>query len=351
MTPGRSPRIYVTQTGGWIGDMVLMGPALRALKKRFPGSHVCLHVRSHVADMMASHPYLDEVLAWDKDGAESGWRSTWRWREQLSAGRWDIAVVAHPTSVRSAALAWASGIPVRVGGARVGWKPILTATVPDAGCHERDRYLRIVGLAGVPPVLDEERQTFFWHTAEHRLEAAAFLNARRGSPHKPLIAMNLGTTWRSKAWPVERFADVARHVARQGNDVVVTGGQSERAARDAFAQSMADVPFIDAVEAGDIFVLGALLEASDCCVTADSGPMHIAAAVGTPVVALFGSTSPSRHGPDGECHEVFYARLPCAPCYERDCPLTRNRYGCMDAHSPQAVAEAVGRILGTSQPV
>lgn len=326
-------RLFATHTGGWIGDMVLLGPALRALRRAFPLAEVTLQVRPLVRELMERHPYVNRVAVWDK-------RKMLWWAKRLRRERYDVAVVWHPTSVRSAILVWLAGIPVRVGHRVSGREIFLSRSLPDARVHETERYLRVLRLLDIPEALLNDRKTFFWHTDDDRAFAERFFQEHHLNK-APVVGIHLGTTWRTKEWELGRTVEVARRLIRQGIRILVTGSSAEALRRDLIADRLGKESFVDAVGKCNLFQLAALVERCAVYLTPDSGPMHIASAVGTRVVALFGPTSPLRHGPLGEGDCVLQAELPCIPCYKRWCKLREDPYLCMRLLSVGEVVHAV----------
>ena len=322
--------------------MVLLGPALRALRRAHPSAHIALQVRPLVRAMMERHPDVDEVIAWDKDAGARA--SVFQVARELRRGSFDAAVVWHPTSVSSAITAWLARIPVRVGSSVSGRQLFLTASCTDREGHETGRYMRPLELLGGASIPTTDTSTYFWHDDDDRAFAADFF-AENGLTG-PTVGMHLATTWQTKRWPLPRFAAVAQSLVESGARVIITGAMSDEPLRDAFMEDASDLDIVDVVGRCDLFQLAALIERCDAYVTADSGPMHIAAAVDTPVVALFGPTSPERHGPIGVGHSVVQASLPCMPCYRRGCKL-RDKNLCMESIGPDEVVSQVEHTCRT----
>jgi len=293
--------------------------------------------------MMERHPDVDEVIAWDKDDRPSG--SVFTVARDLRQRSFDAAIVWHPTSVSSAVMAWLARIPVRVGARVAGRGLFLTHSCADAGGHETSRYMRPLALVAPVDVARHDTSTYFWHDEGDR-EFADDLFAEAGLTG-PVVGMHLATTWPTKRWAPERFAAVARSLVESGARVIITGVVSDEPLRDAFLRDARGLRVVDAVGRCDLFQLAALIERCDAYVTADSGPMHIAAAVGTPVVALFGPTSPERHGPVGAGHGIVQASLPCMPCYRRGCKL-RDKNLCMESIVSDEVASKVQHTLASA---
>lgn len=328
--------ILVCQTGGWIGDMVLLTPALRTLKQTFRESRLALLLRPRVADLMESHPYVDACIVDEK--TEGRVRSLTRFVRQVRNTSFDLAVVLHPTSFRNALLPFLARIPIRVGTNINGRGMLLTESCrDDTSLHEVHRYLRVLQLLDIDTPSDDLE---FWHTDADRHVIENLLRAEGVSPDDRLIAVNLGTTWTTKRWEVVNFIEVIQQITRLLPEakVVLTGSHAEQRLTEALPASL---PIINLVGRTSILQLGALLERCDVCLTCDSGPMHIAAAVGTPTVALFGPTDPVRHRPSGVGHTVIEKSVSCRPCYKRTCHRRDTPHLCMQKIGTDEVVKAV----------
>ena len=338
-----SNRILVTQTGGWVGDMVLLTPALRALKIAYPQSHLSLLIRPLVADLMATHPYIDEVIVDSKGRALSSLPSFWKSVSEIRRSDFDLAVVLHPTSFRNALIPFLAGIPERIGSNVSGRGILLTRACADrTDLHEVHRYLRVLELIDIH---ESDAKLEFWHTDADRHAARQILATHGISPKEHLIGVNLGTTWRTKRWSLENFAEVITQAQeRFGARILLTGSTAEIPLGEALAQ-IAKVETINLIGKTTLMQLGALIESCNLYLTCDSGPMHIAAAVGTPTIALFGPTSPTRHGPYGENHEIIEKPVECRPCYKRNCMRKDQPHLCMTEIDPN---EVVTQILKTT---
>ena len=310
-----SNRILVTQTGGWVGDMVLLTPALRALKIAYPQSHLALLIRPLVADLMATHPYVDEVMVDSKGKILSRFTSFWKSVSEIRRSDFDLAVVLHPTSFRNALIPFLADVPERIGSNVSGRGILLTRTCADrTDLHEVHRYLRVLELIEIH---ESNAKLEFWHTDVDRHAAHQILAPHSISPKEHLIGVNLGTTWRTKCWSLENFSEVIAQVQKRfGARILLTGSTAEIPLGEALAQ-IVKVETINLIGKTTLTQLGALIESCDLYLTCDSGPMHIAAAVGTPTIALFGPTSPMRHGPYGENHKTIEKPVECRPCYKR----------------------------------
>ena len=332
--------MLVTQTGGWVGDMLLLTPALRALKIAYPQSHLALLVRPLVADLMATHPYINEVIVDNKGRGLNRLPSLWKLVSEIRRSDFDLAIVLHPTSFRNALIPFLAGIPERIGSNVGGRGILLTRVCADRrDLHEVRRYLRVLELVDIH---ESNAGLEFWHTDADRHAARQILAAHGISPKEHLIGVNLGTTWRTKRWSLENFAEVITQVQKRfGARILLTGTTAEIPLGEALVQ-IAEVETINLIGATTLMQLGALIERCNLYLTCDSGPMHIAAAVGTLTVTLFGPTSPRRHGPYGENHEVIEKPVECRPCYKRECIRKDLSNLCMTEIDPN---EVVARIL------
>ena len=337
-----SNRILVTQTGGWVGDMVLLTPALRALKIAYPQSHLVLLIRPLVAGLMADHPYVDEVVLDCKGSALSRLPSFWKSVSEIRRSDFNLAVVLHPTSFRNALIPFLAGIPERIGSDVSGRGILLTQACPDrTDLHEVHRYLRVLKLIDIH---EPTAKLEFWHTDADRDTTHQILSTHGISSGQNLIGVNLGTTWRTKRWPLENFAAVITQVQRRfGARILLTGSTAEIPLGETLAQ-IAKVEVINLIGKTTLMQLGALIERCNFYLTCDSGPMHIAAAVGTPTIALFGPTSPTRHGPYGKNHEVIEKSVECRSCYKRKCMRKDLPYLCMTEISPNQVVAQILKL-------
>ena len=322
--------------------MVLLTPALRALKTAYPQSHLALLIRPLVADLMATHPYIDQVMVDSKGTGLSRLSSFWNLVSEIRRSNFDLAVVLHPTSFRNALIPFLAGIPERIGSNVSGRGMLLTQTCADrTDLHEVHRYLRVLELIDSH---ESNAKLEFWHTDGDRHAARQILVSHSISPKEHLIGVNLGTTWRTKRWSLENFAAVITQIQKRMNArILLTGSTAEIPLGEALAQII-KVETINLIGKTTLMQLGALIESCNLYLTCDSGPMHIAAAVGTPTIALFGPTSPTRHGPYGENHKVIEKPVECRPCYKRKCMRKDQQHLCMTEINPNEVITQILKV-------
>lgn len=322
-----------------LGDIVHAMPTLAALRRLYPAADVTWLVKRQWAGVVERIEGVDRI--WSVDPGLQGWISR---VPALRQARFDL-VVDLQGLFRSAAMGWLSGSRRRIGFAngREGspWFYTLRVAVPSADMHAVDRYLLVAkalgaNISGAP--------RFNFQIPQSDREFVDRLLAQAGlQPGAAWIGMNVSARWPTKRWPAASFAAVADRIQESNlGRVVLIGGPGERA-HVAEVKHHMKTPPIDVAGASTVGLLPALLAGASLLVTNDSGPMHIAAAVGTPVVALFGPTSPVRTGPYGDGHRILRRDLPCSPCFSRTCrhavPLA-----CLAEITPDEVWSAVKDI-------
>ena len=301
-----------------LGDVVHALPTLAALRQTFPHAHIAWLVKRQWAGLLERVEGLDAV--WPVESGVTGWLSAIR---RLRAAGFDLAVDLQGL-LRSGAMARLAGCPTRIGfaNAREGSPFFYThrVSVPTAEMHAVDRYLLVAAACGASV---QRAPEFRLRPLPADRQEVAVLLGRHGLPaREPWIGVSVAARWPTKRWPPEFFATTMDHLQEKGlGRVVLIGGPDDRAAAQAVKGLMRTVP-MDLTGATAPGLLPALLESAALLLTNDSGPMHVAAAMGTPVVALFGPTSPTRTGPYANGHRVLRSGVPCSPCFSRTCRNT-----------------------------
>jgi len=320
-----------------LGDIVHALPTLAALRQHYPQAHIAWLVKRQWADLLERVEGIDRV--WAVGPGLAGWLSE---TSRLRAERFDLAVDLQGL-FRSALMARLAGCPVRIGFAngREGspWFYSQQVAVPTSEMHAVDRYLLVADALGAArPATPQFRFNISQVDREQVSDVLSRAGVRAGSPW---IAMNVSARWPTKRWPAESFAAVADRLHQEGaGPVVLIGGADDRADAQAMKALVKTSSIIDITGLTPLGLLPALLQAASVLVTNDSGPMHVAAAVGTPVVALFGPTSPVLTGPYGTRHRVLTHQIPCSPCFSRRCRHSVDRE-CLTGIAPAQVVEAV----------
>ena len=323
-----------------LGDVIHALPTLAALRDRFPSAHITWLVKRQWAGVLERAVGLDRI--WPIESGLQGWL---RMAPALRAAAFDL-VIDLQGLFRSGAIAWLTGCRTRVGfaNAREGSPFCYTqrVTIPTPDMHAVDRYLLIASAVGASPKGASPFRISLTDTDRERV--AQLLTDCGVGPEAQWIAMNVSARWDTKRWPPEHFAAVADALQEEGlGPVALIGAADDRSATNAVLMRMRTTP-IDLTGQTTPELLPALLASTSLLLTNDSGPMHIAVAMGTPVVALFGPTSPVRTGPYGPEHRVLRSGVPCSPCFSRTC---RNpvQLECLTTIGPKAVIDAVREQL------
>jgi len=314
-------------------------PALRALRERFPEGHLTVHIRANLAEVLAGVSWIDEVLALSLRKGAAGLGDRLRAVRAIRERRFGLAVL-FPNSFDSALLPFLARVPCRLGYARDGRGPLLTdpqpATPGIRAVHQVRYYLHLLRPLGVTEA-DEAPVLEIPPEAERRAES--LLEELPGEG--PLLALAAGSAYgRAREWPEESFARLARILAeRHGARFVLVGAPRE------VEQCRKVVGLAGELPGGGMLIsagrttpadLAALLSRCDGFFGNDSGAMHVAAAIGIPTLAIFGSTNPANTRPLGPRAEIFVSHRECSPCMARTCRY--GHYGCLTDFTPEMVA-------------
>ena len=353
----------------WLGDAVMTTPALQRLREAKPQAHITLHTHAKLADLWQHHPAVDAVMTFnDDDGVFAVGR-------KLRSENFSIALVL-PNSPRSALEVFLARIPQRIGLARPWRNAFLTHPIPPrveavamhkrslaeiheanlagtashgravlrSSAHHLHQYLHLTAALGanpepLPPRLE---------VTTTEITAVKQRFGFTGDSGAPLFGLNAGAEYGpAKRWPRERFVAAAVELQRRTNcHWWIFGGRADEPmasgiAADILAAKTGPPESVRCI-AGQTTLreLCGALKACHLFITNDTGPMHVAAAVGTPVIVPYGSTSPELTGPGmpgDPRHRLIQSQVPCSPCFLRECPID---FRCMNSISVDAVVEA-----------
>jgi lipopolysaccharide heptosyltransferase II len=333
-----------------IGDLLMVLDAIAAARATWPDAEVDLAVGSWNAPLAACLPDISRVHVLDvpwlaREGTGQSWPALVQHARAWRTHRYDLVVNFEP-DIRSNLLAWLTGAPRRLGYWTGGGGAWLTDPLAYAAqSHVSENALDLLRHASGGSLATPADGPRLVPDAKARAAAEAIVLPA----DRRLIGMHVAGGRESKQWHLARFADVGRALA--GDDattLVLTGGSGDRALVNQVRTALADAPVIDAAGVLDLPATAALLARLDVLITGDTGPMHLAAAVGTPVVALFGPSDPRRYGPLGARQRVLRVQLPCSPCGQVRLPPERCRGhvpDCMDGITVEAVVQAARALL------
>jgi heptosyltransferase II len=334
VTTDRTASRIIVRLPNWLGDTVMAVPALRALRGAFPDAEVlaagpwaAILTGQGLANVMVSYP--------------RSWSGRLRTADVVRQFHGSLALV-FPNSFESALAARYWGATRRVGFAAGGRSPLLTDPVPlpSPRRHQVDEYLTLVTALGASPVTPVPALTSPAPESESRPAVRALLERAGVAPRNgsTVIGIHLGAAYgSSKVWPPDRVVELTVALRRDGSTPVLLGpATSDVASREIVAAS--GTPSLVGQDTPDL--LPALLTELDVLVGGDTGVSHLAAALGTPVVALFGATDPGLSAPRGRANVVRHP-VPCSPCFYRACPID---HPCMRGITAEDVLNAVHRL-------
>lgn len=349
--PG-SVNILIVKTSA-IGDVIHTLPALNALRRKYPEAQIDWLVEEAAADLVIGHKAVDTVLvsrrkAWVRDLKRgrvlTACKGVADFVKRLRATEYDL-LIDFQGLLKSGIFVGLARAKRKVGFGKgmehaEGSYIFLNEPIPPVNMdqHAAIRELLLLKAIGV----ESEEVVFDLPVGKEQREKVGQLLAAEGiDSAKVLVAINPMTTWETKHWRNERFARVADHLLNRGMAVVFSGGPQDvrgieeiRAAMTGKAVSLAGKTTLKD--------LAALYERVNLLITTDTGPMHLAAAVGTPVVALFGPTAPWRTGPFGSGHIILRAEIACSPCLKKQC---ERGHACMEQTTVDQVVRATLTLL------
>jgi heptosyltransferase-2 len=316
----------------WVGDAVMSLPTVAGLGRFFPRARITVLATPRVVPLFAAQPGVAETISYP--AGRGKWQVLWGLR-----GRFDLALIL-PNSMESALGIWLAGVPVRVGYDADVRRPFLTRSVAGrrhlSGLHTVYYFLGLLTTFGEVTSFTPPRLS----VAFPELQAASELLAAAALPASgPWVGLSPGAAYGpAKRWPPERFAALATALQEEFDArIVLLGGPQERPMANMLKDHFQGLS-LDLVGRTDLRRAMGLLSQLKLLITNDSGLMHVAAALGVPLIALFGSTDPVATGPFTSRATVLHHPLPCSPCFKRTCDLG---YPCLTAISvPEALAAA-----------
>jgi lipopolysaccharide heptosyltransferase I len=339
-----------------IGDVIQTLPMLEALKRQYPRAHIDWVVEEDASSLLLNHPRVNRVIisrrkSWLKKvlKPEEFWktlRDISRFVRELRSRHYDWIIDNHGI--------FKSGLVMLLsrGRRKVGFQ--ASAGIADEGSyfftHERykplsierhalERYLDLVSQMGV----QIDPTAFHFPVPPDSLREAQALLRQKGFGSRPLVVLHPAAKWETKQWPAEKFARLISALARRKATLVITGSpQDEGPVGEILHQTGGDsAKVINLVGKTDLMELAGIFSLSDLVLSPDTGPMHLAAAVKAPLIALFGPTAPWRTGPYGNNPRIIRKGLPCSPCFKKKC----QRMECMNSISVEEVLAAVEEKL------
>ncbi|MBN3041001.1 MAG: glycosyltransferase family 9 protein [Candidatus Omnitrophica bacterium] len=335
-------RILIIRTDR-LGDVILSTPVIKNLKMAFPEAYVAFMCRPYTKDVLEGNPYLDEVIVYDKYGKDKNFYQTLRFAKYLKSKKFDLALILHPTN-RAHLLTYLARIPERIGYDRnLGF--LLTKRIvhkkQEGRKHELDYTLDILRFLGIK-IVDET--AYFPVNEKARKKINNLLGDYAIEDAEKIIAVHPCASCSSKRWPIKNFIKLIDLISKEFKARFILVASEKEAI---LADELAGYPgIIDLRAKLSISELGALLERADLFISNDSGPVHIAASLKKPVIAIFGRNnpglSPRRWRPLGDNSFFLHKHPGCEPCLAHHC---QKNYVCLDQTKPEEAYELCQKIL------
>ena len=326
-------RILLIKPGA-LGDLLQITPVVRALADKYPGSEISMVVgNAPSADLFRHNPLIHETIVFDRRREHGSWFPFIQLWKRIRGGRYDLVINFQRSNLKVWLLALAA-LPCRI---------LVYHKARGRTVHAVINHLETLAPLGILPP-DVSPRLEFSPGPEGKQFATEFLG-NNGRPGKHRVALNPGASHPVNRWNPDSFAALARRLVLELQaEVILIGGGVEIDLSRRIAEECG-VTVLDLTGKTDVLGLGGVLQCCSLLVSGDTGPMHMATAVGTPVVALFGAADPARTGPVGPGHRVIQAHgVACVPCRSRTC--TRERYlECMEAITVEEVYRAVAELL------
>ncbi|HSY17846.1 MAG TPA: lipopolysaccharide heptosyltransferase II [Candidatus Acidoferrales bacterium] len=329
-----------------LGDVIHALPVLRLLKLHYRDAEIFWWIDSALAPLIEGDPDLAGIVRFER----KRWGRPRYWPEMFQSLRWLRAqnfdlVIDLQCLARSAIFAWLSRGKLLVGldEVREGARTFYDLAVPRKSFHTHavDWYLSVLPVLGVPV-----HNNFTW--LPERPEISAAVKSKWKMDGARWVALQPGARWDNKRWPVEHFSALVGMLVKKFPDVrfAVLGGKDDRPLGEKISQAE-PARVLNLCGATSLPEMIEFLRGCDLLITNDTGPMHVAAALGKPLIALFGPTAPERTGPYGQLENVLRINLPCAPCLKSECHFEQP-LECLRALSPETVCQRASAFLSES---
>lgn len=327
----------------WIGDAVMTLPAVAAVRDTLPGARITVLAKPWVADVYSLCRSIDDVLIYQRPGVHDGPAGLLRLAAGLRERAFDAAILMQ-NAIEAAVIAFLARIPLRAGYNSDGRGLLLTHSVQRTEAvrrvHQSVYYLEMVRALGCRPA---GSGTLLIPGTDHERLAGELLAGYGLQGHRPLVGMAPGATYGpAKKWFPERFSSVADRLVDGFSAHILLFGSPEDAETAAAVQARAKHPMVDLTGKTGLREAMSLIGRCRLFISNDSGLMHVAAALGVPTVAIFGSTNPATTSPTGANHIIVHRDVACSPCLKPDCPTD---FRCMDLIGTDDVYEAAVRLL------
>lgn len=327
-----------------IGDVIHCTPVPRSIKLAWPDCKITWLVGENCEELLTDNPYIDEIIVWSREQFEKHLRSfefrkaamMWKDLQRELSLRTFFAVLDIHGLFLTGMIARMVRSERRIGmsQARELNSLFMRETAESLGDHITDKYLGVLIPLGINPV--DHRMTVVVPDKDRGF-AENLLDNQGVSPSEKYAVLIPGTTWSSKNWPTDFFAQTAQLIAKDFK-IVICGGKAEIALGKEI-QEKARVSVVNIVGRTTLLQMAGIIEGAAVVIAGDTGPLHIAAALQVPTVAIFGPTDPKIYAPLGQGNKVIFSRIPCSFCHKVNCP--KGSANCMSEITPKEVVEMI----------
>ncbi|MFA5389543.1 MAG: lipopolysaccharide heptosyltransferase II [Candidatus Omnitrophota bacterium] len=324
----------------WLGDTLFITPFIRAVRERYPASYIAILTHPRCREIIEGNPDINEIIIYDEKKQHGKLLQKFLMVSSLRSKKFDAAFILRKSLGRTLLLIF-SKIPVRIGyvSRKAGFLLTKKIPLPAGELHKVEYFLNLAKSAGI----DARDRNYAVHVSAADMKQGEDILKKAGIKGRHFIALNAGGNWGLKRWPAQNFAKLGDMIAEKLKmAVVLTGAEKDITLAENIAAGMKYKPFILCGKT-NLKTLCAVFKKAACVVSNDSGPMHLAAASGAPVIAIFGPTSPGLTGPYGKGRSIVLRKdAGCKiPCYDLKCKDNR----CMKAVTTEDVMRAIDEII------
>ncbi len=327
-----------------IGDVILIVPSLRALREKYPFAKICCLVGKPAREILQRCPYIDELIVYDSESKHRGWWGVWKLARKLRKYKLD-KVVDFQNNRKSHLLGFLSFCSQRYGYRNNKWGSLLSNGIVDdqkslpAVLHQ----FRILNELNIVPA---NQFLELWSSKEDKKYINNLLQGQWVNENAKFVGIHLAASerWKTKAWSLENIAQLCDMLAAKNIRTVITGSNKDVVLMQELLKLTKAKP-VNCVGKTSILQLATLIKKCQVYIVPDSAPLHIAAAVRTPFIALFGPTDPARHMPPAKEFRILFHHVECSPCYQGQCPI--DTHICMKKITPQQVFEEIEQLMST----
>ena len=322
----------------FIGDVVLTTPVIRAVRQKYPHAHISYLAEANAISLLKNNPYLDELIPFNLSNTSLQYHI--KMYGKMIFGKYDLTIDLF-SNPRTALLTFATRARMRIGGDSRGRGLLYTHRIADDGFPKSAIAYHFQSLAPLGIVLSSPKTEIFLGEDE-KADGREILRLKGVDLSKKTISLHPGGTWPAKLWNKEKFVQLAQKYKNEGNNVIVTGGENDREVAESVAQ-LANIPFIGALP---LRTVASILSVVNLVVSNDCGVMHIAVAVDTPTIGIFGPGQENIWFPYSDPHIALRKHVPCNPCHLNVCNRTGDGYmECMNLLSVDEVFETSRKRL------